>query len=74
MVITATELRKNMGKYLALAATRDIYIPRNGKSIAKLTSANVDKFALLDSLVGIIPDAETTLDSITELRNASRPT
>lgn len=64
MVITATELKKNMGKYLALAAVRDIYITKNGKSIAKLTSATADRIALLDGLVGIIPNEKTTLDDI----------
>lgn len=64
MEITATELKNNIGKYLALAATHDIYITKNGKSIAKLTSAAADKIALLDSLVGIIPDKGMTLDDI----------
>lgn len=64
MLITATELKNNIGKYLALAATHDIYITKNGKSIAKLTSAAADKIALLDSLVGIVPDENLTLDDI----------
>lgn len=64
MMITATELKNNIGKYLALAATQDIYITKNGKNIAKLTSAAADKVALLDSLVGIVPDKGLTLDDI----------
>lgn len=64
MLITATELKNNIGKYLALAATHDIYITKNGKSIAKLTSAAADKVALLDSLVGIVPDGSLTLDDL----------
>ena len=38
MTITATELKNNLGKYLILAATEDIFITKNGKTIAKLTS------------------------------------
>ena len=38
MAITATELKNNLGKYLILAATEDIFITKNGKTIAKLTS------------------------------------
>ncbi|TEB16720.1 hypothetical protein Psfp_01121 [Pelotomaculum sp. FP] len=68
MLITATELKNNIGKYLALAATHDIYITKNGKSIAKLTSAAADKVALLDSLVGIVPDRNLTLDDIKRKR------
>ena len=32
MFITATEVKTNLGKYLMLAETEDIYITRNGKS------------------------------------------
>lgn len=68
MLITATELKNNIGRYLALAATHDIYITKNGKSIAKLTSATADKVALLDSLIGIIPEENTTLNDIKRAR------
>ena len=55
MVISASEFKTNLGRYLMLAASQDIYITKNGKSIAKLTNPSVDKLALLDSLVGILP-------------------
>ena len=32
MSITATELKSNLGKYLLLAATEDIFITKNGYS------------------------------------------
>lgn len=35
-----------------------IYITRNGKEIAMVSSPKVDRQALLDDLVGIIPDNE----------------
>ena len=35
MSITATELKINLGKYLMLAETEDIYITRNGVDVAK---------------------------------------
>ena len=38
MSITATEFKTNLGKYLMLAATEDIFISKNGKIIAKLTN------------------------------------
>ena len=38
MSITATELKLNLGKYLMLAETEDIYITRNGKVVAKLSN------------------------------------
>lgn len=55
MQITATEFKKNIGKYLALAAKEDIYITKNGKRIAKLTSIKQDKVEMAKSLFGILP-------------------
>ena len=38
MIITATELRNNIGKYLSLASCENIYITKSGKTIAILTA------------------------------------
>lgn len=62
MTVSATEFKTNFGKYLAMAARQDIYIMKNGKSVARLTRPVVDKVAVLDSLVGIVPcDTETDI-------------
>ena len=53
MIVTATEFKSNLGKYLDMAATQDVYITKNGKSIARLTSPSSNKLAVLDGLVGI---------------------
>lgn len=58
MIVTATELKTNLGKYLELASSQDIFITKNGKSIARLTSPAVNKLALLDDLVGIVPQEQ----------------
>ena len=42
MTITIMELKRNLGKYLQLAATEDIYITRNGKVVAKLSNPHQD--------------------------------
>lgn len=55
MSITATELKSNLGKYLALSQHEDVFITKNGKIIAKLSNPNIDRVALAKSLVGIIP-------------------
>lgn len=55
MIVTATEFKTNLGKYLEMAASQDIFITKNGKSIARLTTPTVNKLALLDDLVGIVP-------------------
>ena len=59
MIVTATEFKANLGKYLEMATSQDIFITKNGKSIARLTSPSVDKLTLLDDLVGIIPEDQT---------------
>ena len=56
MIVTATEFKTNLGKYLEMARKQDIFITKNGKSIARLTSPTVNKLAVLDSLVGIVSE------------------
>ena len=65
--ITATELKPNLGKYLLLAASEDIYITRNGKVVARLTSPFQDKLNIVDSLFGSIP-ADITLEDARDER------
>lgn len=67
MSITATELKLNLGKYLLLAATQDIYITRNGKTIAKLVSPYQDRIDVVDKLFGSVPDS-MTLEEAKEAR------
>jgi len=67
MSITATELKMNLGKYLLMAETEDIYITRNGKIIAKLSNPNQDRVDMAKSLFGIIP-ADITLEVAREER------
>lgn len=67
MSITATELKTNLGKYLQLALTQDIYITKNGKVIAKLTNPNEDRVNIAKSLFGILPN-DASLDKSEEER------
>ena len=55
MFVTASELKMNLGKYLLLSATEDIYITKHGKIIAKLSKPFQDKVDLVESHVGILP-------------------
>ena len=67
MSITATELKMNLGKYLLLSATEDIFITKNGKIISKLTNPFQDRVELVESLVGILP-ADISLEEAREER------
>ncbi len=67
MSITATEFKMNLGKYLLLSQTEDIYITKNGKVVAKLTNPNQDRVDIAKSLFGIIP-ADVTVEEAREER------
>ncbi len=69
MSITATELKQNLGKYLLLSATEDIFITRNGKVVSKLTSPFKDRTETAKSLFGILPDDMTLEESREERLN-----
>ena len=66
MSVTATELKSNLGKYLLLSATEDVYITKNGKIISKLTNPFQEKVDIAKSLFGIIPDTITLEESENE--------
>ena len=54
MVVTATDFKTNLGKYLDLLDTEDIIITRNGRRIAKLIKDEEDVLAEVQSLYGIL--------------------
>ncbi|MCH5344653.1 MAG: type II toxin-antitoxin system Phd/YefM family antitoxin [Acetatifactor sp.] len=59
MVVTATEFKTNFGKYLELVAQEDVFITRNGKTIAKVVNPQV---SAVDSLRGLLKNAPSDLD------------
>ncbi|MCD8048336.1 MAG: type II toxin-antitoxin system prevent-host-death family antitoxin [Clostridia bacterium] len=67
MFITSEELDSNLDKYLLMASAQDVFITRNGKTIAKLTSPYKDKIDAIESLYGSIP-ADITLEEAREER------
>jgi len=67
MSITATELKLNLGKYLQLAESEDIYITRNGRVVAKLTNPYQNRVDAVRSLLGVLP-ADISLEEAREER------
>ena len=67
MIITATEFKTNIGKYLTLVNEEEIIITKNGKGIAKLSPLKEDKVKMVESLFGIIPN-DMTLEQAREER------
>ena len=70
MIITATELKTNLGKYLTLATQEDVLITKNGRGIVKLVSVQNQEKPTLRSLRGILHGESHTRESIREERLA----
>lgn len=68
MIVTATEFKTNIGKYLAMVDNEDILITKNGKITAALVNPKEKTRSLTDSLRGIIKGADVTLENIREER------
>ena len=64
MIVTATEFKTNIGKYLSMADDEEVLITRNGRSVAKLVSVRDGKTTSLRSLRGAIKGAGVTLASV----------
>lgn len=67
MIVTATEFKTNFGKYLDMLTKEDIFITRNGKTIAKVINPQV---SAVDSLRGMLKNVplDIDLDSLREER------
>lgn len=69
MSITTTELKQNLEKYLLLSVREDIYIMKNGRTIAKLTNPNQSRVDTAKSLFGILPQ-DADIEEVREERMA----
>ena len=59
MIVTATEFKTNFGKYLDMLTKEDIFITRNGKTMAKVINPQV---SAVDSLRGMLKNAPSDID------------
>lgn len=59
MIVTATEFKTNFGKYLDMLTKEDIFITRNGKTIAKVINAQV---SAVDTLRGMLKNVPSDID------------
>jgi prevent-host-death family protein len=72
MIITSTEFKLNLGRYLDLVSQEEIIITRNGRRIAKLTADEEDLVSVAQSLFGIAANANLTDGKIKEERIKDR--
>jgi len=57
VIITATEFKNKIGKYLKAAQDEDVIISKNGKYVAKLTAVKEYEFPATQNLVGVFERA-----------------
>lgn len=55
--ISVSDLKANTGKYVTMAQENDILITKNGKLVARLTTAKPDKIAAAKALFGSLPNS-----------------
>lgn len=67
MIVTATEFKTNFGKYLDMLTKEDIFITRNGKTIAKVINPQVSAVDSLRSMLKNVP-SDIDMDSLREER------
>lgn len=60
MIVTATEFKTNFGKYLEIIAKEDVFITRNGKTVAKVVNPHS---SAVDSLRGMLKNAPSDIDT-----------
>ena len=59
MLVSATEFKTKFGKYLDMLTKEDIFITRNGKTIAKVINPQV---SAVDSLRGMLKNVPSDID------------
>ncbi len=67
MTVTATEFKTNFGKYLELVLHEDVFITRNGKTIAKVVNPQVSAVDTIRGMLKSVPH-DLDLDSLREER------
>lgn len=73
MIVTVTELKKNLNKYLKVINNEDVLITKRGKVVAKLSKPKSSKVAAINNLVGIADNgSDVSLDDIKEERLKSK--
>lgn len=60
--ISVSELKINPGKYVTMAENQDVLITKNGKVVAKLVTAKVDKKEAFKHFLSLFPQEGLGLD------------
>ena len=64
MVVTATELKNNLSKYIELSNTQEVVVTKNGKPVTYMNGPKRVKKDALGSLYGILKGFEPTQEEM----------
>ena len=67
MIVTATEFKTNFDRYLDMITQEDIFITRNGKTIAKVMNPHISAVDSLRVMLNDVP-SDIDLDALQEER------
>ncbi len=70
MLVSSTEFKTNLGRYLDMVSAEEIIITRNGRKIAKLVKEEDATLSELRSLFGILADSEFSSMDDAEIKKA----
>ena len=62
LVVTATELKQNLSKYLKIAQSREVLITKNGRTVNKLANMQQERWERLMGLLSTVKGAEHVTD------------
>lgn len=66
--ISVSDLKANTGKYVSMAQDDDIFITKNGKVVAKLVTAKVNKVDSLNRLQSLFAGVVITDEDVAAAR------
>lgn len=72
MMVTSTEFKLNLGRYLDLVSQEEIIITKNGRRIAKLVPDEEDLISVAQSLFGIAANVNLADNKLKEERIKDR--
>ncbi|MCL2048297.1 MAG: type II toxin-antitoxin system Phd/YefM family antitoxin [Defluviitaleaceae bacterium] len=72
MLVTSTEFKTNLGRYLDMLDNEIITITRNGRKVARLIKAEDDSLSDIRSLFGILANTECSQMTDPEIKEIIR--
>lgn len=66
--ISVSDLKANTGKYVSMAQNDDIFITKNGKVVAKLVTAKVNKISSFNRLQSLFAGVTITDEDVDAAR------